>query len=482
MLLCVLIPDYPLAVALQHAEQTADAGVLVADRCERGRVIALDSVAWQAGARVGQTVAQAGAAAHGARVLVHDVARALVLWDDVLDALDGLSPTVDDERAGLAYVDMRGVTGSSEQWFARAHRLLDGLGLPLRVAMGGNKFVARAAALVADATCCQAGSERALLDPLPIDVLEIDPRTVERLRLLGVRTLGELAALPHGPFVRRFGPTAATWHDRARGIDPTPLLPRGHALAVEAVLFGEGSMQVEAQMIFALRILLERVGEDLLRLGKRTGVLRVEFELDNGETAVREIALARPTSEPRAMLDIVRANLEGVTFDAPVVGLRTRALRLEENGEALALFSGGDPDPQTVAVTLARLEAVLGEPARRARGIAAYALEERFAYDAFAMPAVSALAPSFEPLSERAVPQLQLLAVREIAVRVLSSAPAFVGTPARAVLECAGPWRIEENWFDRPLVRDEYDVLLEGGALYRIYRQGECWFVRGIYD
>lgn len=482
MLFCVVVPDYPLAVALKSAPRVEGAGVLLADRYDRGRVIALDCVALQAGARVGQTVAQASAAAHGARVLVHDVAQARIVWDDVLDALDGVSPIVDDERPGLAYVDMRGVPGTPERWFARARRLLDGFGLPMQVAIGTNKFVARAAALVADATCCSAGSERALLDPLPIDLLDIDPRTIERLGLLGVRTLGELAALPHGPFVRRFGPTAAIWHDRARGIDPTPLLPRGHALAVEAVLFGEGSVQAEAQMIFALRILLERVSEDLVRLGKRTGVLRVEFELDNGTSVVREIGVARPTSEARAMLDIVRANLEGVTFAAPVVGLRTRALRLEENGEALALFSGGDPDPQTMAVTLARLEAVLGEPARRARGVAAYDLEERFAYDAFAMPAISALAPTFQALPQRAVPQLQLLEVREIAVRVLGGAPAFVGTPARAVLECAGPWRIAENWFERPLVRDEYDVLLEGGALYRIYRQGECWFIRGVYD
>jgi len=411
-----------------------------------------------------------------------DVRRARLWWDDVLDALDGLSPTIDDRRPGLAYVDMRGIDGAPQEWIARAHRLLDGFGLPVRVAAAENPFVAHAAAWTADAAICSPQHQRALLDPLPLDVLEIDPRTIERLHLLGVRTLGELAALPHGPFVRRFGSAAARWHDRARGIDPTPLLPRGHALAVEAVLFGEGSMQAEAQMVFALRILLERVGEDLLRLGKRTGALQVEFELENGESSIREIGLGRPTSDPRALLDIVRANLEGVTFEAPVIGLRTRALRLEEHGESLALFSGGDPDPQTVAVTLARLEAVLGEPARRARGVTAYALEDRFAYDAFAMPGVSALPATFEPLPERMVPQLQLLAVREVAVRVLAGAPAWVGTPPRAVLECAGPWRIEENWFDRPLVRDEYDVLLEGGTLCRIYRQGECWFMRGIYD
>jgi hypothetical protein len=32
------------------------------------------------------------------------------------------------------------------------------------------------------------------------------------------------------------------------------------------------------------------------------------------------------------------------------------------------------------------------------------------------------------------------------------------------------------------IARDEYDVLLEDGDLYRIYRQGRHWYLRGTYD
>jgi hypothetical protein len=74
------------------------------------------------------------------------------------------------------------------------------------------------------------------------------------------------------------------------------------------------------------------------------------------------------------------------------------------------------------------------------------------------------------------------LAVREINVRLLRGEPGFVGSPPQAVLECAGPWRIEEGWFAAPLARDEYDVLLEDGDIYRIYRQGARWYLRGAYD
>ena len=80
------------------------------------------------------------------------------------------------------------------------------------------------------------------------------------------------------------------------------------------------------------------------------------------------------------------------------------------------------------------------------------------------------------------VPQLRLLTVTEIDVQLRRGEPAFVGTPPQAVIECAGPWRIDVGWFDDPVSRDEYDVLLEDGELYRIYRQGTRWYLRGAYD
>jgi hypothetical protein len=83
---------------------------------------------------------------------------------------------------------------------------------------------------------------------------------------------------------------------------------------------------------------------------------------------------------------------------------------------------------------------------------------------------------------EELVPQLRLLAVTEIDVQLRDGAPAFVGNPPQAIVECAGPWRIEDRRSHPPLSRDEYDILLENGKLYRVYRQGRYWYLRGAYD
>lgn len=476
MLLCVHIPMFGLAVARRdRTDVPANEPAVLADKPDRGRVIELDSQAHDLGARIGQTVLQARAAAGGVQVLVHDAARTREMWEDMLDALDTVTPLIDDSGEGTAYLDMRGIGGTPQEWIARVHRALLGFDLPVRAAIGPNKFVSRALTYASDGR----------IEPLPIEVLELDPRSVERLHLLGIRTLGELAKLPHGPFVRRFGKAAAAWHDRARGIDPTPFRPRAHELQIEASAFGEGSAEQEEQVYFALRVLADRVCNDLSRAGKATTLVTVTFECDNGDMRELETGFAQATGDPRTILDVMRAKLEGMTFESPIVGLRMQVVRLEECGAVATLFGQNEPDPQAIAVALARLQAATGEVPHRARVRPAACLETRFGYEDFALRRASGDAgrgaeESKHQDDEKTVPQLRLLNVKKIDVRMRGNKPVHVD--ARKVLNCAGPWRVDDGWFEAPVARDEYDVLLDDGMLCRIYRQGNHWYLRGAYD
>jgi protein ImuB len=50
------------------------------------------------------------------------------------------------------------------------------------------------------------------------------------------------------------------------------------------------------------------------------------------------------------------------------------------------------------------------------------------------------------------------------------------------VLNAAGPWRTSGDWWTTTAWnRDEWDIALTNGALYRIYRDPH-WFVEGSYD
>lgn len=405
-------------------------------------------------------------------------------WQELLDALDAVTPLIEDARVGTAFLDMHGADGDFVAWSRMIRALLVPLHLRVCIGAGPNRFCAFAAAWSGDGTVIATDEEAPSLEPMPLDVLELEPDIVQRLQLLGIATLGALAALPHGPFVRRFGPDAARWHNAARGIDRAPFVPRGHAITIEAAMLGEGSAQSEAAVIFALRVLLGRICADLERCGKRASALQVEVELENADTARVDVQLAAATSQERAMLDVLRAKLEGASFPAAICGLRLRAMGLEEGGEAVPLLAGDEIDRATVAVVLARLEAMLGEPVRRAQTCAAHPLEERFHYEPFTLAGLTdrpkAERKGFSVAESRLVPQLRLLAVTEIDVRLRRGEPATVG--GHTVQHVTGPWRIEEGWFASPVARDEYDVQLDTGEICRIYRQGDHWYLRGSYD
>ena len=72
-------------------------------------------------------------------------------------------------------------------------------------------------------------------------------------------------------------------------------------------------------------------------------------------------------------------------------------------------------------------------------------------------------------------------------LRLVSVASESGATPRiqGLVRVAAGPWTLEEGWWNAtPVERDYWDVELGGGRLYRIYRERTTgdWFADGMYD
>jgi protein ImuB len=492
-IVCVRIPAFRLAVARLSGDVALDLDrpVIVADKRERGRVVDCSLPAAALGVRAGMTLVQAQAVAHDARTVIDDRARDAAVWGEVLEALDAASPLVEDAAWGRAFLEMTGIEGGAAGWLDAVRGALAAFDLPLRLGLGPNPFVAEAAATLGDGTVCD-GDPAAFLALFPLEQLDCGVAVCDRLRLLGIATLGELATLPHGPFVRRFGPPAARWHELARGIDRRRLQPRPRALRIDRRAYGEGEAASEEAVLFALRALVGRVVDDLGAAGKRAGRLVLTLECENGDLRELTARVAQPTAVPATLFDLLRARLEGIVLDAPVVGLRLAAEALEDGGVPLTLFASDDPDPDALGIVLARLDAALGDGrAQRGRIVDGPRVERRTAHEAFTLePLVGAswTAAVPPPLPQTATLQFRLVPLQPVAVRVAGGVPRFVGTPAQTVLDVAGPWRVEEAWWapatgtGERLVRDEYDVLLDDGSLVRLACERDAWSVRGVYD
>lgn len=401
-------------------------------------------------------------------------------WEAVLDALDAISPLIEAGGGEIAFCEMRGIGGTPARWVSQVRAVLTPLGTRFATGIGPNRFVARVASL--QGRDCEPGMDAAaFVAPMPLDALPIDTAICERLHLLGIRTLGDLAALPHGPFVRRFGAESARWHALARGIDEIPLVPRPRRARIERALFGEGSAASEEALLFALRTLVSRAVDDLVTLGKRACEIILSLECENGDVHDLTVSIAQPTAREAMLFDLIRAHLEGVQLQAAVEGLRLRIERMEGGASPLGLFSADDPDVEALSLALARLEAAFGEGSvLRARTVEGYRPERRTIYERFSQLDAcerSAIARSVK-MQLRLFPEPQPLDVV-----VKNGVPHFAGTPPQGVRDYAGPWRVAEAWWSNsPLTRDDYDVMLDDGSLYRIAFRENRWLLLGVYD
>jgi hypothetical protein len=74
---------------------------------------------------------------------------------------------------------------------------------------------------------------------------------------------------------------------------------------------------------------------------------------------------------------------------------------------------------------------------------------------------------------------------RAARVVLASGRPGFIAADGirGKVLELAGPWRTSGDWWTSdPWSRDEWDIALSDGAIYRLYCEPKGWFVEGSYD
>ncbi len=65
--------------------------------------------------------------------------------------------------------------------------------------------------------------------------------------------------------------------------------------------------------------------------------------------------------------------------------------------------------------------------------------------------------------------------------------PVRVASPSVSgrVVMAKGPWRTSGEWWRADAWnRDEWDIALESGALYRVFQEldGGRWFIEGSYD
>lgn len=206
----------------------------------------------------------------------------------VFDILDRYSPFIEPIALDEAYLDCTGQEALMGPPDKVAVRLRDEVksrsGLDLSIGVATCKLVAKVASELRKPrglVVVRPGEEAAFLAPLPLGKMPgCGPATVARLERLGVRTIGDLAALPDLLLGELFGQYGRALGAHARGIDPSPVMPPGDPKSISReVTFDRDQVNLTKVRETALA-LLQDVGQSLRAhaLAARTVVLKIRYQ------------------------------------------------------------------------------------------------------------------------------------------------------------------------------------------------------------
>jgi nucleotidyltransferase/DNA polymerase involved in DNA repair len=157
------------------------------------------------------------------------------------------------------------------------------------------------------------GTEAAFLAPLAVRRLwGVGPKTEEGLAGLGVRTIGDLAALPASALSRRLGTHGQDLLLLARGIDDRPVLTEGEAKSVGQEHTYEEDTADLARLRRTLLDLADGVGARLRGSGLRGRTVTLKYRDEAFHTVTRAETLAAPTDSGQMLFEVAWRLMQGV--------------------------------------------------------------------------------------------------------------------------------------------------------------------------
>jgi protein ImuB len=156
------------------------------------------------------------------------------------------------------------------------------------------------------------GDCRAALAPLPVEALRLDPATAQGLRRVGLKRIGDLAAMPRAALTRRFGEMVTRRLDQAQSDLPEPLSPLGEAPVRRVRLSFAEPIADPADLLRATERLVEDLVPRLALEGIGARRLDLGFHRVDGRVERIRLGTARPSRDPRHLAALFKERLDTV--------------------------------------------------------------------------------------------------------------------------------------------------------------------------
>jgi protein ImuB len=389
-----------------------------------------------------------------------------------------------------------------------------------KVGVADGLFAAGLAARLApagEALVVAKGGSAEFLAPISVKVLALENRAgfgdlADLLVRLGLKTLGAFAALPAPSVLGRFGAEGAAAHRLARGLAERSVRgrvpPPDWAVAAE---LDPPAEQLQAAA-FLGKALSEELHGRLAKVGLVCTRIAIEAETEYG-VSLRRSWRHDGALSATAIGERVRWQLEGWAqasqAEAAQAGRITKLALIPEevrpdDGRQLGFWGNDAGAASRAARALARVQGLLGpEAALTAVLQGGRDYVEQVLFVPWGEPRVP-LRPGSPPWPGR-LPGVAPAIVHQppLPAQVLDEAgdpvsvesrgaasarPAYLkigsGVSANLVVDAwAGPWPLEERWWDSGgRRRARYQVRTTGGGAFLLAREGRRWWVEATYD
>ncbi|MFJ9370183.1 DNA polymerase Y family protein [Nocardia sp. NPDC101769] len=350
--------DWPAVAAAAEAGAEATRAVAV---FAANRVVACTAVARAEGIRRGLRKREAQGRCPDLLVAQDDPDRDARLFEPVVAAVDATVPGVEVLRPGMLALSARGAArffGSEE---AAAERLVDAVaavGVECQIGIADELstavFAARRATLVPP------GRGAEFLAPMPVSELAVEPvlaapqrvELVDLLHRLGLRRIGDFAALTPAEVASRFGADAIIAHRCARAVPERPPAARLPAADLTVEHRCDPPIERVDMAAFAGRLLATELHTKLSAAAVACTRLVIHAETEAGEEFSRIWRCAEPLT-PDSTADRIRWQLDGWLTRRALDRGRTRVAAPGSPGA----HDDRDAGPNA-AITLLRLEPV----------------------------------------------------------------------------------------------------------------------------
>ena len=225
----------------------------------------------------------------------------------VMDYLRANTPLVEQLSIDEAFLDVSNISKSVVLTAQDFQKVINkDFDLPCSIGVASNKLMAKIANNIGKSAASKAyppnaitfvpiGEEAEFLAPLPVIAMwGVGPKTAERMKNLGIQTIGDLANQREEELIHQFGKLGKALTLRARGIDNRPIVTHHEAKSISQEITFSKDSRSEKSLTRTLIKLSEKVGKRLRANNKTAATVKLKIRWPDFTTLSRQITCEEP--------------------------------------------------------------------------------------------------------------------------------------------------------------------------------------------